>query len=421
LGVTSFLRREVFLRSLRIDSPEVRIEIGEDGATNLPVFSGVGDGLFAEELFDLAVERVDVTQGSLLWNGAQYPLSFSATELSLRTRFEPTQERYRTWIRLGESEIDFEGQKPWLTEAEAEFFLYRDRIEAPEFYLAGQGFQASGRVEAGPLSSPRASIDYQADLDLPLLSGWLTTPRASSGEAKIEGQARWQGEEPALTYEGRLSVANLALNTSRGALPVMEWTAGYRGDRQRVTFTDLEGRSLGGVFSGEAGIDEIGAVTQRFRVQGDFDGFPLQELLVAAGAAPDAASGPAWNSSLRGWLRAQGSGAADLEAAASLIFAPGTGDSNGIPLTGVADVSYSATGGAIQVPRLELASSAGQLSAQGRVPLEGRASLQLHAETKSVGDLLELVKKFGVTLGESVPEQLMVRGGARFDGTLRAS
>jgi hypothetical protein len=85
----------------------------------------------------------------------------------------------------------------------------------------------------------------------------------------------------------------------------------------------------------------------------------------------------------------------------------------------MADVAYSATGGAIQVPRLEIASSAGQVWAQGTIPLEGRALLQLRAETKNAGELLALVKKFGVAWGESVPEELAVRGGARFDGTLQ--
>jgi uncharacterized protein involved in outer membrane biogenesis len=255
LGVTSLLRREVFLRSLRIDSPEMLIEIAEDGSTNLPAFSAAGDGSATEDLFDLAVEQLDLSEGNLVWNGARYPLSFSAREIFLKTRFERIQDRYRAWLRVGELAITLQSRKPVLAEAEAEFFLYRDRIEAPEVYVARQGFQASGRLEIGPLSAPTAAIEYQATLDLPMLGDWFPAAQTSSGELKTEGQARWQAAERTLTYEGRLSVANLALKTSRGSFPSMEWAASYRGDEHRVAFTNLNGGALGGVFAGEAALN----------------------------------------------------------------------------------------------------------------------------------------------------------------------
>ena len=416
LGVTSFLRRQVYLRSLRLESPQVRIEIAEDGTSNLPQFSEREELALADELFDLAVDRLDLAGGSLSWNGARYPLSFVAEPLFLRTRYERNLGRYRAWVRLGESSLGLASRQPLVTESEMEFFLYRDRIEAPDIYLAGTGFQLFGRLQASPLSAPVVTAEYKATVQLAALSE-LRGAGVESGEAQADGTVRWQSSNSGFEYEGRIEARGLSLASAPLEGSPVTMAARYVGNQDSLTLTDLRADALGGVFTGEVALDRLSPpATPRFQIRGDFDGFPLEALSSAlAPMHPSLLKSP-FTSSLRGWLQAAGTGIADLDASVSLLFAErGVSPPGRVPLRGVADVSYKAATGIVQVPRLELQAAGARLQASGTITRGGSSALQVLAETDRPADLLAVLDQLGVR-SEGWPT---MRGGMRFEGELR--
>ena len=150
VGIESFLRRDIALRAMEVESPRLELVTADDGSTNLPAPGTWADGTsLPAGWFDLVADRLDVREGRVSWNGLQFPVSLASDKFSLETRFEETADRYRISVRLGSSSVQIGDYEPLVTEGDLEVFLYRDRLEAPHIRLAGGDSQmeASLRID----------------------------------------------------------------------------------------------------------------------------------------------------------------------------------------------------------------------------------------------------------------------------------
>ena len=88
LGVTSFFARSVNLRMLRLESPEIRLNVAADGSVEMPrptveAVASADAGSVAAML-DLAVRRLAVDAGKLYVNSVPHDLSFTSERFHLR-------------------------------------------------------------------------------------------------------------------------------------------------------------------------------------------------------------------------------------------------------------------------------------------------------------------------------------------------
>ena len=215
VGIESFLRRDIALRAMEVESPRVELVTADDGSTNLPSLGtwAVGTSLPAG-WFDLVADRLNVRQGRVSWNGLQFPVSLASDQFSLETRFEETADRYRTSVKLGSSSVQIGDYEPLVTEGDLEVFLYRDRLEAPHIRLAAGESQVEASLRVDDFRHPRVNAEYRLRAEL---SSWADSFEISAverGGAEVLGKASWDIQGGKFEYSGQLELKGLSLRSS---------------------------------------------------------------------------------------------------------------------------------------------------------------------------------------------------------------
>ena len=417
LGIDSLLGQKVSLRAMEVDSPQIQVLVGPEGVANLPAFpsSGVGADV---DLFELAVGRVDLNDGSLLWNDARYPISFSVEQLQLRTRYEPSESRYRAWLRLGESEFEIAKTNPGLTEGEGEFFIYRDRVEAPEIYLAGGGARIRAALKVESFDKPQMIVKYQSTAALGDVARRLGLAALRSGTARTFGEVRWDSARRELNVNGRLEVIDVIVQNA-GTEP-LSVRAEYEGNLDRLHIRNIEAVGWQGKLTGDTTLEELQSGSPRFVFGGALEGFPLELLLAAVGSVYPGVAELPYSATLNGTVhasgRARGGAPGDLEATIELTLmkpvrvAPGR-----TPLEGAIDLSYSRSAKVFSLSRLELATDTARLEVQGAMTNAQETSLRIRAKLDDFQDPLTVARTLGVEVEEP---PLELRGSVHLRGDL---
>ena len=198
--------RRYSLRVLELVAPRLRIETAEDGSLRLPDPPLGADG----NLFDLIVGRFEIDRGSLFWDGARYDLSLSADDLDIQTRYERDAGRYWASILAGGSVLDAGEGTPIPSRAQAQLYVYRDRVELTEatVTVGKSSLRVEGEISGG--EDTAAEFRYTAELALnsPLVGS--RAPWLSAGSATVEGTVEWRGSPESLAYRGKILIRDAA-------------------------------------------------------------------------------------------------------------------------------------------------------------------------------------------------------------------
>ncbi len=390
LTVDSFLRAEVSLAALVLDSPLVNIKVAPDGTTNLPEFpaSANGDEALPEELFEMAVDRFDLQQGHLEWNNERVPIALSSTNLELRSRFHPAEHGYRVWLRVGTSELELRGHRPVLSEAELEVVVTRDRVVVPELYWASPGAKVVGSLEVESIREPRVVFRYEAEVLLAEWASRLGTAPMAAGTATTHGEARWDSVAGQFEYGGRLNVENLIPAYEGLDIEPLFGSAEYEGNLESLRIREIKAEVLGGLLSGEAQIDELNAATPRFQLALELEAFPLDHITAAVRELPEALRGAPWVTALSGAIVLNGHSSEDLRAELDLeLNRPGLVPASRIPLSGELDLAYEADSATLTVNALDVATASSRLSLVGTLREGSRSLFRVHARMDELDDL----------------------------------
>ena len=417
LGIESLWAREVSLRSMKVDSPRMQVIVGADDTTNLPPFPAArlpAGGAARGKLFEMVVGRLDLNEGSFQWNDAHYPVSFASEQFQMRTRYEPEEGRYRAWLRLGESEFGILGNHPGVTEGEGEFFIYPDRVEAPEIYLAGSGVRILGELKVEQPSRPRGVLKYQSTVALGEWADRAGLTLLASGEAQTTGEARWDAAAEEFSIRGRLDLTDLIVEGA-GAEP-LSLTADYEGDADRVRIRNIEARGLQGTLTGETTVGGLRSGRPRFQFDGVLDGFPLQPVLAGLTHGNPQVAGLPYRGTLSGSVQLEGRGRDDLAATAELTLAkPAWLPAGRRSLEGKVELAYAGSEQTFTLSRLELATPTTRLELEGSMTGSQETSLRVAAQVKGLDDVLTVASALGVTVDEA---PLTIRGSVGIEGTV---
>jgi len=418
LTLDSFLGREVSLASVMLDSPVVRIFVGPNGETNLPALPERPSGANAvpRELFELAVGSVDIRNGTFRWNDEEIPLSFSSSDMELRTRFQPEEESYRAWLRVGASELNLQGRRPVLSEAEMEVLLYQDRVVVPEIYWASGGAKVVGDLQIDSLREPSVLFRYQAEVALPLWASWLGTAPLTAGVAKTNGEARWDEATGEMRYTGQLTVDNLRPESADFPLEALSASGRYEGDLDRLRLNDLRAEALGGVLTGEGQVSGLATAAPRFDFTMNLEGFPLEPLIAAVPDLPGPVREAPWVTVVSGALTLEGHNQDDLHVAADLrLDHPGVTPAGRIPLRGALNLAYEGDSGSFRVTNSEVATPSSRVSLDGLLRGGGEAAFTVLARVDRLDDFRLWLEQPG---SDAEAAKLELRGEAEIGGEI---
>ena len=255
--VISFLRTEFGFQSLSLERPVVHIAIGPDGSTSnipalreLPQSSGTSS---IDELFALSIDHLSVHNGELIWADQKIPLNFEVRGADVRMDYSFLRGRYESHVALGKVDTAIQNLRPfsWMTSLDFSLAPTFADIKSIKWSSGRSSVEASGRISG--FRDPRIDGNYHAKFNLGEVSAILRRGDLREGMAEFKGTGRWS--LAAFTASGAIELRDLDWRNEQIGLKKASATADYAINDDQIRISKLQGKLLGGSFSGEAQVD----------------------------------------------------------------------------------------------------------------------------------------------------------------------
>ncbi len=444
LRVVSFLKTSIDLSQLTLEQPVIHIVVKPDGSTNVPEPQVKTSGDPLQQLFDLAVGRVELRNGALLLNEQKLLLDFKASDVGLTMDYERLQRRYDSTLHIGKMDAQYQDYRDVAASADAQFSLWKNRVQLRSLKLTSErsSVELSGTVD--DFSHPRLQLTYGGTIDLAQAAAITRAYNLRGGGLNITGSGDFAVDN--FTTNGKLVLRGVNYQDQSFILRDASAGADFAVDRDHILLKKINVRLLGGTVTGDAEVKNYAptlAVTTAqvrnekpgkagkptasappktpgalpvqqgaadFKVSGasltevvrtlSSKALPLDKL--NATGAVNGTVGIAWRESI---TRATAELALDAVAASQ-------SEANQLPTSGTLRGHYDVHSGLLAVSQLNLATPHTEASASGEL---GSRDVQLKVAitTSSLQEFQPLLTAVGQS---SLPVEL--NGRASFNGTI---
>jgi len=414
--IVSILQRKWYLNDIVINHPVARVQVDENGNTNLP--KSKSDQ--STSVFDLDIRHVMVGQGEVYYNDRKSVLDADLHDVEFQTSFDPTIKQYSGGLSYKNGQIHLQDLNPMIHSLEAEFEATPDALTLKRSTLTSGASQFSLTATLNDYVHPKVTGKYQAALDTGELRQILKDATLPVGVVKLVGSAEFQSDPnktvlETLTLDGNMNSDAIKIHTTTIDTQVRDVSAQYALQKGDMSLRDLRARLLGGTMDGTFTMHDI-AGAQQSELHAVLHNVALSDIQTLA------------NSSTRQQVRLDGTGNATVDAKWHKAFntlvanadanlkgnmAPGKGAGT-VPLTGVIHAQYSAATEEVSFTRSYVRMPQTVVNLNGT--LSERSSLQVQFESNDLHELETAADVFGLT-----PEPLGLYGTASFSGTVRGS
>ena len=404
--------------SLVLQRPVVHVIFYPDGSTNRPTPRQEGSGS-VEKLFAFSIGHLEVRHGEFLWQDHSLPLDFTSDDISGGMNYSFLHQRYTGHLAIGRAETQFAGYRPVGWSANAAFVLDKNGLQISSLRAGSEKSRLQARGMISDLTNPVFKGSYDLALDLAQAAAVARQPQVRAGTLSLTGSGSWSGQNFAST--GKFGLRDLAFQDKAVSLREVAASGSYSIDPQKILFSKVEGSVWHGNFSSEAEFSNWQTPAKPVRnVKDEQKGMikmrakdiALSEML--AGLGPQLRpmnrlrlAGSISGTSEIAWRQSIRNAEVSLNAA---VERPTRVVAGQIPLTAVAEASYSARSGEIQVSNLQASTPATQLRGSGA--LAASSALRFSFSTT---DLSEWQPVISEVFPEGFPIEM--HGHASFSGT----
>ena len=434
LKIASLLRRKIDWRLLQLTRPRVHLEADGAGRFNIPApeRGQATARRVANKVLDLAIKRLEVTDGELSWNDQRLPVEFAAENLLVDFAYETGTELYHGRIAFatapsGSAGISREGGPRTLagppSKAHAELRLSRTglQIVRMSWETPRSTLSLSGQVLAS--TPPKILLDYEAGLDVGEIAAVSRLSELRSGRLRLKGRLSYDIAGGVLDSSADLRLERLALGSSAFRLSRIDGTGRVRLRRGFVEIPDLRLLLLGGELAGNFRADYLEG-QPRLSLAAQARGLSVSELAHALATPQRPLTKLRWAGAVDGDIHAQFLlGASDrtpdiqVESALS-VRPPGAAPPGLLPVSGQGELAYVSSAGQLALRNVSLETPASRISADGvwATGPNSKHNLQLGLSTSGSQEWGPLIAAWRP--GEA-PIALELRGRAQLQGTLR--
>ncbi len=421
LKVLSLLRRDIGLRSLRMDSPVIHIMVYPDGHTNQPkpkiILNKASTPV--QQVFDLAMDHAELNDGQLIVNEHRMPLDFSAENVQVVMNYESRSNSFLGSVKFGKATTKYAKFLPVDANADIQFRLTQDQLELTAFHVLTQKSKMEGTGKFSDFAQPVIDVTYRASLDAQELAPITRNHELRAGTFELSGAAHFASGQ--LTSNGRVVVTGGSYHVPGIKLANVDAAADYSFDPKELAFRHITARLFGGIARGEITVtnwlatSDPKAAQQTGTARLNIDNMPI-------GMAANAFSTGRMNFgqlSLAGttkgtvnarWRVSPLKAVADLDLNVSPPANPKAGD---LPLLASLKGAYDAGNDRLRIEALSLVLPDVRANASG-VLGTGREQLRLTLDAKEISQLRPLLPFFNMQ--NTAAAQLT--GELKFDGTV---
>ena len=244
--VISLFGTEFGFHSVLLDHLVVHIIIYPDGSTNQPPLRAKSTSPKSpvDPLFSLAISRLDVQNGQLIWDNQRIPLNFTATDLSAGMSYSHFRRRFESYVVLGKVDTKFQDFRPFSWRAQAQFGLASNHIDVSSLKWSSglSQLEASGRLN--DFQQPKIDGSYKGTIDLAELDTIVRRREIRAGLLDIQGKGSWSLDH--FLSEGKFLVRGLDWRTPNFALHNAGVASDFWVTDRQLRLSKMDGRLLGG-------------------------------------------------------------------------------------------------------------------------------------------------------------------------------
>jgi translocation and assembly module TamB len=256
--IISLLRTEFGFYSVILDHPVVHIAIAPDGSTNVPAPRETGkssENNAIEQLFALSIDHLSVRKGELLWADRKIPLDFAVHDNGLQMNYSFLRGTYETHLTVGKVDSAIKDLRPfaWMTTVELNLGPTYADVKSLQWSSGRSSLQARGRIS--DFRNPHLDASYQAHVDLEDAAAIVRQHDLREGSADFKGSGQWSLKESEFTTSGTVALRDVGWRNDQIALQKASATSDYAVTDDQIKLSKLQGKLLGGSFTGEAQVD----------------------------------------------------------------------------------------------------------------------------------------------------------------------
>jgi len=256
MKVISFLRTEIGFYSVTLDHPVVHVAIAADGTTNIPPrnFSLTSSQKSPiEQLFALSIDHLAIRSGALLWADQKIPLEANADDTALQMDYSFLRGRYETRARVGKVDTAYEAYRPfsWGTSADISLGSSFAEIKSLQWTSGRSKVDLSGRIS--DFRSPHLDASYYAQVNLGEAAAIGRRNDLRAGVAELRGSGHWAIDD--FNASGAMSLKDVDWLDDQIAIRKAAATSDFTLTDQQIKLTRLQGKVLGGSFTGDGQFD----------------------------------------------------------------------------------------------------------------------------------------------------------------------
>ena len=106
-----------------------------------------------QQLFDLAIARLDLNNGLLLVNDRALPLDFAADDVTAVMTYDRSDRRYDGTVQAGKMDVKYQDFRDVAAQGEVAFSLWSNRLQIKSLKLTSEELVPGGDWKARPIST----------------------------------------------------------------------------------------------------------------------------------------------------------------------------------------------------------------------------------------------------------------------------
>ena len=252
--IVSFFTRKISLENVAIDRFVLHLMIYPDGTTNQPPPQPgtISNEAPTQNLFDLAVKRIAVRQGTLMLDQEKIPFDLDGKDISAGMNYVPSQKAYDGHLDFTPLTIAYRNAPPMQAELHVGFLLRSGETEIKSLRLAtgDSKIDASGTLRN--YNNPELALQYQASLDLAQVGNTAKWKQLRAGRAELNGKGSYQNNR--YSSQGNLSVRDLEWHDATARISSIDATSPYSVTQDKIVLSRLIAHVFGGTVQGDAQI-----------------------------------------------------------------------------------------------------------------------------------------------------------------------
>ncbi len=256
LKIDSLLRSELAFDEIVLDQPIVHVAFYADGTTNFPprkqiVATGANP---VDQLFALSIDHFELRHGQMLWDDKTIPLDFTARDAALQMDYSFLHRRYDGRLLLGFVHTKLLDYRPFAWMTTMQFNLSSNSADVTSLTWNSGHSRLSGSGQLTDFRRPHVRASYDARLDLAEAASIARRSDLRGGAAELKGSGEWSLDQ--FASRGLLTFRDLAWRDDQVSFSKASLSSDYTVTDQQIKFSKIEGKILGGGFSGDAEINQ---------------------------------------------------------------------------------------------------------------------------------------------------------------------